>query len=179
MFLYQFTRRHRRLRRRLQAFVHLGCSTWNMEFAFSQSKWLDCQETKSKHIDWSLGPKCDHRIWPWAWPWSWIFKVKYEICYNSVKNGPIATKRKASILIDSRHQMQPLGLTLAMTLTWVFKVKLWNSRIAGIGGPIDIEQKGGIHYHGRDLLVTKRRCKDLPDSGRGDFRCRRAVDSSS
>ena len=30
-----------------------------------------------------------------------------------------------------------------------------------------------------DHLLTKVRCKDLPDSDRGDFRCRRAVDSSS
>ena len=30
-----------------------------------------------------------------------------------------------------------------------------------------------------DHLVTKVRCKDLPDSDWGDFRCRRAVDSSS
>ena len=36
------------------------------------------------------------------------------------------------------------------------------------------------HCH-RDLddLVTKVRCKDLLDSDRGDFRCRRAFDSSS
>ena len=39
---------------------------------------------------------------------------------------------------------------------WIFKVKL------------DL-----------DDLVTKVRCKDLLDSDRGDFRCRRAVDSSS
>ena len=30
-----------------------------------------------------------------------------------------------------------------------------------------------------DHLVTKVRCKDLPDSDWGDFRCRRAVDSSN
>ena len=30
-----------------------------------------------------------------------------------------------------------------------------------------------------DHSVTKVRCKDLPDSDRGDFRCRRAVDSST
>ena len=30
-----------------------------------------------------------------------------------------------------------------------------------------------------DHLVTKVKCKDLPDSDRGDFRCQRAVDSSS
>ena len=27
-------------------------------------------------------------------------KVKYEICYISAKNGPIATKQKANILIE-------------------------------------------------------------------------------
>ena len=42
---------------------------------------------------------------------------------------------------------------------WIFKVRLWNSHISGIGGPIDIEQKGAINDH--DLLLTKMRCKDL------------------
>ena len=44
---------------------------------------------------------------------------------------------------------------------------------------IDIEQKGVIYDHERDLLVTKMRCKDLPDSDQSDFRCLHAVDSSS
>ena len=48
----------------------------------------------------------------------------------------------------------------------IFKVKFWNSRIPGVGVPINIEQKGVIHDHNRDLLVTKMRCKDLPDSDR-------------
>ena len=51
-----------------------------------------------------------------------------------------------------------------------------------MGGPIDIEHRGWeyvIHDHDRDHLVTKARCKVLPDSERSDFRCRRAVDSSS
>ena len=51
-----------------------------------------------------------------------------------------------------------------------------------MGGLVDIEQKGWesvIHDHDRDLLVTKMRCKDLPDGGRGDFRCWCAIDSSS
>ena len=55
---------------------------------------------KSKHIHWTLGIKCDHRIWPWQWPWPWRFKVTYGICYISAKNGAIATKRKAKISID-------------------------------------------------------------------------------
>ena len=51
-----------------------------------------------------------------------------------------------------------------------------------MGGPIDIEQQGWvsvIHGHGRDLLMTKVMCTDLPNSDRGYFRCRRVVDSSS
>ena len=70
-----------------------------MEFAISQ-KWSNCHETKSKYIDWTLGLKCEHRVWPWPWPWPWIFKVKYRICYISAKNGPISMKRKANISIE-------------------------------------------------------------------------------
>ena len=137
-------------------------------------KWSDCHETKSKHIDWTLGFKWDHRVWPWPWPWPWIFKVKYRIEYISAKNGPIATKRKANISIDlktsnvtirfdlghdldlefsgsnmelaislpkmvrlpwnekrthrlnSRPQMWPSDLTLALTLTLNFQGQIWN-----------------------------------------------------
>ena len=49
-----------------------------------------------------------------------------------------------------------------------------------MGGPIDIGQGGWqqvIYDH--DHLVTKVRCMDLPDSDRGDFSCRHAIDSSS
>ena len=51
-----------------------------------------------------------------------------------------------------------------------------------MGGPIDIVQRGlelVIHDHDCDHLVTKVRFKDIPDSDQGDFRCQRAVDSSS
>ena len=71
---------------------------WNS--LYLSQKWSDCHETKSKHINWTLGLKCDQRVWPWPWPWPWISKVKYTICYISAKNGPIATKRKANISIE-------------------------------------------------------------------------------
>ena len=51
-----------------------------------------------------------------------------------------------------------------------------------MGGPSDIEQRGWeevIHDHDFDHLVIKVTWKDLPHSDRGDFRCRRAVGSSS
>ena len=93
--------------------LNLKGQTWNL--LYLNQKWSDCHETKSKHIDWILGLKYDH----WVWPWPWIFKVKYELCYISAKNGLIATKH----WFNSRPQMWPSGLTLAMTLPWIFKVK--------------------------------------------------------
>ena len=41
-------------------------------------KCSDCHKTISKHIDWTLCFKYDHRIWPWPWPWLCIFKVKSQ-----------------------------------------------------------------------------------------------------
>ena len=80
-------------------------------------------------------------------------KVKYEICYISTKSGPITTRRKANISIWTLGLKFDDGFDLDI---WIFKV------ICDL-----------------DHLVTKVRCKDLPDSDRGDFSCRRAVDSSS
>ena len=128
---------------------------WNL--LYLNQNWSDCLETKSKHIDWTLGLKCHHQVWPWPWHWPWIFKVKCGICYNSAKKGPIATKRKANRSIELLASNVNNGFDLAHDLDiWIFKVKC------------DL-----------DHLVTKVRCKDLPDSDQGDFRCRRAVDSSS
>ena len=124
---------------------------------YLSQKWSDCHETESKHIDWSQDLKCDHQVWPMPWPWPWIFKVKYGIGYISAKNGPIATKRKANTSIWTLGLKFDNGFDLGHDLDiWIFKV------ICDL-----------------DHLVTKVRCKDLPDSDRGDFSCRRAVDSSS
>ena len=124
---------------------------------YLSQKWSDCHKTKSKHIDWTLGFKWDHQIWPWPWPWPWIFKVKYEICYISTKSGPIATRRKANISI------------------WTLGLKFYNG--FDLGHDLDIWILKVICD--LDHLVTKVRCKDLPDSDRDDFSCRCAVDSSS
>ena len=121
---------------------------WNL--LYLSQKWSDCHERKSKHIDWILGLKCDHRVWPWPW----LIKVKYGICYISAKNGAIATKRKANISIDvlghvefaislpkmiqlprnekqtyrlnPKNQMWPSDLTLAITLTLTILGQIWN-----------------------------------------------------
>ena len=87
---------------------------WNL--LYLSQKWSDCHETKSKHIDWTLGLKCDHQVWPWPWPWPWIFKVKYGIRYISVKIGAIATKRKANISIDLKASNVTNGFDLGHDL---------------------------------------------------------------
>ena len=100
---------------------------------YLSQKWFDSHETKSKHIDWTLGLKCDHRVWPWPWPWPWISKVKYRICYISAKNGQIASKRKANISIELQASNVTNGFELYHNLDlWILKVKydldLWPHR---------------------------------------------------
>ena len=127
-----------------------------MEFAISP-KWSDCHETKSKHIDWTLVLKFDHRVWPW------IFKVKYRICYVSAKNGPIATKRKANISIELQASIVTNGYDLDHNLdlwilmvkrdldlwphtwpcSWIFMVKFWNSCISQWEGRSILHKGGG------------------------------------
>ena len=100
--------------------------------------------------------------------------------------------------------MGPLGLTLAMTLTLNFQGQIWNllylnqkssdchktkSKHIDLTPDIKCDQwvwpwpwPWHMNFQGKmwsEHLVTKVRCKDLPDSDRGYFRWRRAVDSSS
>ena len=105
--------------------------------------------------------------------------------------------------LNSRPQMWPSDLTLAMTLTLNFQGQIWNLLYLDQKGS-DCHKTKSKHIdslglkcdNGFDLghdidiwifkvicdldhLATKVRCKDLPDTDRGDFRCRGAVDSSS
>ena len=126
-------------------------------------KWSDCHETKSKHIDWTLGLKCDHPVWLWPWPWPWIFKVKYRICYISAKNGQIASKRKANISIELQASNVTNGFELDHNLDlwilkvkcdlvlwprrwpwpWIFMVKFWKSCTSEWGGWLTLHKGGG------------------------------------
>ena len=130
---------------------------------YLSQKWSDCHETKCKHIDWTLGLKCDHRFWPWPWPWPWIFKVKFRICYFLAKNDPIATKQKANISIEFQASNVTNGFDLDHNLDlwifkvkcdlylwphtlpwpWVFMVKYWNSCISEWEGWLTLHKEGG------------------------------------
>ena len=87
---------------------------------YLSQKWSDCHKTKSKHVDWTLGFKWDHRVWPWPWHWPWIYKVKYRIGYISAKNGPIATKRKANTSTELYASNETIGFDLGLDLDLEF-----------------------------------------------------------
>ena len=72
---------------------------WNL--LYLSPKWSDCHKTKSKHIDWNLGLKCDHQVWPWPWASPWIFKVKYRICYISTKKIRLPRNEKQTYRMNS------------------------------------------------------------------------------
>ena len=58
------------------------------------------------------------------WPWPWIFKVKYGICYISAKMVRLPQNKKQTYQLNSRPQMWPMGLTLAMTMN--FQGQMWS-----------------------------------------------------
>ena len=141
--------------------LNFQCQIWN--FLYLSKVWSDCHETKSKHIDWTLRLKCDHRVWPWPWPWPWIFKVKYGISYISAKSGPIAAKRRANISIELQASNVTNGFELDHNLDlwilkvkldldllphtwpwpWIFMVKFWNNCISEWEGRLTLHKGGG------------------------------------
>ena len=90
------------------------------------------------------------------------FKVKYGISYISARSGPIAMKRKASILIELQASNATNGFDLDHNLDlwiskvkrdldlwpyswpwpWIFMVKFWNSCISEWEGRLTLH-KGG------------------------------------
>ena len=129
---------------------------------YLSQKWSDCHETKSKHIDWTLGLKCDHRVWFWPWPWPWIFKVKYRICYISAQNGQIASKQRQTYQLNSRPQMWPMGLNLTITLTFEF----WKSNMTlNFDHTDDLDH--GFSWSNFEIVVSQ--------NGRADWHCTKEV----
>ena len=130
---------------------------WN--FLYLSQKWPDCHETKRKHINWTLGLKCVHRVRPWPWPWPWIFKVKYGISYISAKRGPIATKRKANISTEIQASNVTNGFELDL---WILKVKcdleLW---------PHTHDLDHGFSWSNFEIAVSQ--------NGRADGHCTKEV----
>ena len=115
-------------------------------------------------MDWTLGLKCDHRVWPWPWPWPWIFKVKYRICSISAKMVRLPRKTKkqtywfnskasnVTIRFDLGHDLDLWILKVKRDLDlwlhtwpwpWIFMVKFWNSCISEWEGRLTLHIGGG------------------------------------
>ena len=129
MFLYRFVRRRRR-RRRPQILVH--AITFEQLFGFLSllarllALTYKLNETKSNHIDWTLGFKWDHRVWPWPWPLN--SRSNIELAISQPKMVRLPRNEKQTHWLNSRLQMGPSDLTLAMTLTLTlnFQGQIWN-----------------------------------------------------
>ena len=126
-----------------------------------------------------------------------------EFAISLPKMVRLPRNEKQTYRLNPGTQMWPSNLTLAITLTLNFQSQIWNllylmekwSDCYETKSKISIELQASNVTNGFDLdhdlgiwifkvkcdldhLVTKVRRKDLPDRDRGDFRCRRAVDSS-
>ena len=95
--------------------------------------------------------------------------------------------QKQTYWLNTMPQMWPSDLTLAMTLTMNFQGQIWNLLYLSQRWfdshkmkSTHIEWTEGLHDHQiwPWPWPWKVRCKDLPDSDRGDFKCRCAVGSS-
>ena len=151
-----------------------------MEFAITQPKLV--------RLSWYEKQTYWLNFWPWMCPSDLALTMTLTMNFQcQIWNLPILSPKWSNCReIKSKYIDWTPGIKCnywvwpwLWSWPWIFKVKFWNSRISGIGGPIDIEQKGVIHDNDHDILVTKMRWKDLPDSNRGDLRCWRAIDSSS
>ena len=97
--------------------------------------------------------------------------------------------KKPTYWLNSMPQMWPSGLTFTMTLNLNFQGQIWNllylsqrwfdcHKIKSMH--IEIWSEGlNDHQVWPWPWPWKVRCKDLPDSDRGDFRCGHAIDLSS
>ena len=140
---------------------------------YLSQKWSNCHETNSKHIDSTLGLKCDHRVWPWPWPWPWIVKVKYRICYISAKMVRLPWNEKQTYRLNSRAQMWPSGLNLTITLTFEFwrsdvtlTFEFWRSDVTLTSGHTD-DLDHGFSWSNFEIVVSQ--------NGRADWHCTKEV----
>ena len=114
--------------------LDLEFSSSNMEFAISRPKMVRSSWNKSKHIDWTLSLKCDHRIWHWLWSWPWIFKVIYEFAISQRKMVRLPQNEKRTYKFNWRPQL-PQSSTSAMTLKGVRIYRLVTGVTSDVGVP--------------------------------------------
>ena len=111
------------------------CITW-LDFGWFSSRpwpWIfkvkyglfyistNCHKNKSKHIIWTLGLKYDHRVSPWPWPWP-----NMEFFVSQPKMVRLPQDKKQTNQLNFRHQMWPMGFTLAIKFILNSQGQIWN-----------------------------------------------------
>ena len=116
MFLYRFVRRRRRSRRRPQILVH--AITFEQLFGFlsvlAQLLALTCRLPDYILVDFRRDLDLD------------FSRSNMEFAISQPKMVRLPLNEKQTYRLNSRAQMCPSGLTLAMTLTLNFQGQIWN-----------------------------------------------------
>ena len=169
------------------SFLNFGCVFFQCQTLFwpyLRNGWSDWCETKRKCIGWILDTICDLDLWPHWWPWPWMFQgqISKELYRRNCWSDWCEMKRKwviwywadcMTLPFDHNHNLD-LGVSrseseIALSQKW--------------GGRWTMNEKDGSHpviLTSSMILtcVTMVGSADVPDSDRGDFRCRCAVDIS-
>ena len=116
---------------------------WNL--LYLSQKWSDCHETKSKHIDWTLGLKCDHWVVTLAMTLTLNFQGQiYNLLYLSQKWSDCHETKSKHIDwilgLKCDHQVWPWP----WPWPWIFKVKYIICYISAKNGPIATKRKANI-----------------------------------
>ena len=93
---------------------------WNLLYLCQ--KMTNCHETKSKHSDWTLGPKLTL-----AMTLTLNFQGQIRnLLWTQTKMVRLPWNKKHTYCLYSRPWMWPWHLSLAMTLTLTFQGQIWN-----------------------------------------------------
>ena len=121
----------------------LGFSGSTLKMLSLRNVRADWHGKKAMSVNRMLHPLCDFQFWPQLWPWPWIFKVKFWK-KSYLRNGMADWHGIKGMWVD-RMLDSCCDFQLSPHLwpwPWIFKVKLWKCYISGMGGPIDMEQRG-------------------------------------
>ena len=75
---------------------------------------------KSKHIDWTLGLKCDHRVWPWPWSWSGFSRSNMEFAISPPKMVRLLQNERQTYRLNSKASNLTIGFALGHDLDLEF-----------------------------------------------------------
>ena len=126
----------------------------------------DCHETKSKHIDWILCLKCEHQFDLDHDLHLAFSRSNIEFSISQPKVVWLPRNKKQTYQLNSRPQMWPMGLTLAMTLTFEFSrlnviLTIWWPRsgiriyqiVSGVTSDVGVPSTHLVSYLGWSLMT--------------------------